>query len=164
MHKDLLEAQKLVYGPNGWVCEHLEQEMEGKEYGACRFQVNQQRVLFRVGKITPTKNGQFVTCWKRVGMQPILPYDEGDPIDLMIVSVRSSKHFGQFVFSKKVLCEKGILSIHGQGGKRAFRVYPPWDMPENQQAKKTQEWQMLYFYEISPCYCDPTRVQRLFSS
>ena len=38
-----------------------------------------------------------------------------------------------------------ILSVNGQGGKRGFRVYPKWDLPENKQAKQTQSWQVSYF-------------------
>ncbi|MDR0329875.1 MAG: MepB family protein [Rickettsia sp.] len=29
-----------------------------------------------------------------------------------------------------------------------MRVYPPWDIVINKQAKKTQAWQLEYFLEI----------------
>jgi hypothetical protein len=35
-----------------------------------------------------------------------------------------------------------------KGGKRAIRVYPPWDKAESRQAEKTQKWQLEYFVEI----------------
>ncbi|RYE38879.1 MAG: MepB domain containing protein, partial [Sphingobacteriales bacterium] len=38
-----------------------------------------------------------------------------------------------------------ILSGNGKNGKRGFRVYPPWDLTENSQARKTQQWQLEYF-------------------
>ena len=105
---------------------------------------------FRTAKTTPTKIGQFVTLWKRVEGGPIQPFDVADPFDLVVVSVRTLAHFGQFVFPKTVLYEQGIVSKDGNGGKRGIRVYPPWDKADNKQAKKTQQWQLLYFFEIYP--------------
>jgi len=43
------------------------------------------------------------------------------------------------------LLEYGIISKAGIGGKRAIRVYPGWDKPDSNQAKKTQAWQQYYF-------------------
>lgn len=40
------------------------------------------------------------------------------------------------------------MSKNGEGGKRAIRVYPPWDKTINQQAQKTQKWQLEYFLGI----------------
>ncbi len=164
IHKDLLEAQELAYTPSGLVGHSFLEEMESKEYGALDFQMNGHFVKFRVGKITEKKIGQFVTLWKRIGKGPILPYDMEDPLDLFVISVRSSKCFGQFVFPKSVLCQKGIVSKNGQGGKRAMRIYPPWDVAENSQAKNTQAWQLLYFFEMpSNGSMDIKRIQNLFS-
>ena len=138
-------------------------EKESEEYGAFTFEMNNQRICFRVAKTTPTKTGQFVTLWKRIGKGPILPFDMADTIDLFIVSVRSAKHFGQFVFPKEILCEKGIVSKNGKGGKRAIRVYPAWDIADNNQAKKTQAWQLKYFFEIQPSdRVDVARIKKLF--
>lgn len=159
-YSDLIEIQKLVYTPSGLISHSFVQEKESKAYGACDFAMKGHRIKFRVGKITPTKIGQFVTLWKRMGQGPILPYDMADPIDLFVVSVRKPGHLGQFVFPKSLLHEKGIVSKNGQGGKRAMRVYPSWDIAENRQAKHTQAWQLLYFFEIP---FDITRVQNLFS-
>ena len=39
------------------------------------------------------------------------------------------------------------MSRNGRGGKRAIRVYPPWDTTISQQARKTQKWQLEYFLE-----------------
>ncbi len=150
IHPDLLTAQKNAYEPSGLIIDKLTKEKESEEYGAFDFEMNLLRIKFRVAKITPTKFGQFVTLWKRIGNGPILPYDREDPIDLFVVSVHTLNHFGQFVFSKAILCEKGILSEEGKGGKRAMRVYPPWDITDNRQAKNTQSWQLLYFFEIHP--------------
>ncbi len=104
-------------------------------------------VISRVAKITPTKNGQFVTFWKRSFEGPIIPYDVSDPFDLLVVSVKNAEQCGRFVFPKDILVKQGVISSGTQEGKRAFRVYPPWDIPESKQAAKTQAWQLSYFFE-----------------
>lgn len=124
-------------------------ELESKEYDACRFTLNGRFVVCRNAKITPKKVGQFVTFWKRNGNGPIAPFDATDPIDFYVVNVRSEDNFGQFVFPKSVLIKKGIISTDKREGKRAFRVYPIWDIAKNKQAVRTQKWQLDYFYEVS---------------
>ncbi len=161
MYSDLLAAQKYAYEPSGFSCINLQQEAESQDYGACEFEMNNRRIKFRAAKITPTKGGQFVTLWKRIGTGPIMPFDLADPVDLFVVSVRSADHFGQFVFPKSVLYEKGFVSKEGKGRKRAMRVYPPWDIANSAQAKKTQAWQCMYFLHIQPTI-DIVTIQKLF--
>lgn len=163
VHPDLVAAQKLAYEPSGLIIDQFATEAESAEYGASEFKMNHRRMKFRIAKITPTKVGQFVTIWKRIGSGPIQPFDMDDPFDLLVISVRTPKHFGQFVFPKLLLCEQGIVSKDGKGGKRAIRVYPPWDVTDNTQAVKTQKWQSQYFFEIlSNGQIDIARVQKLF--
>jgi hypothetical protein len=164
VHSDLIAAKGLAYEPSGLTCTNLMKEAESEEYGAFVFEMNGQRIKFRVGKITPTKVGQFVTLWKRIGDGVILPHDLADPIDLFVISVRKADHFGQFVFPKAILFEKGILSHEGKEGKRAMRIYPPWDIVSSMQAKKTQAWQVKYFFEIpSNGSIQIQAIQRLFN-
>jgi hypothetical protein len=164
IHPDLLAIRDLVYQPNKFIYSQPHIEPECSEYGGYVFQLNNLRVRFRVAKTTPTKMGQFVTLWKRMGTSPIQPYDISDPVDLFIISTRQGNHFGQFVFPKSVLCEHDIISTLNKGGKRAIRVYPSWDNPTSKQAKNTQNWQLKYFLEIpqhKPIDC--ARVQSLYS-
>lgn len=77
-----------------------------------------------------------------------MPYDLADPVDFFIVSARYEEHFGQFIFPKTILFDKGILSKDRMGGKRAFRIYPPWDITDSRQAKASQTWQLKYFLDI----------------
>ena len=149
MHPDFLKAKELAFTPCGLVCTNYAKETESQEYGACVFEMNQRRIKFRVGKITPTKIGLFVTFWKRMGNGVIQPHELSDPFDFFVVSVRNKERFGQFVFPKKILLEKGIIAQGCKGGKRAMRIYPPWDITENHQAKNTQAWQLIYFFEIN---------------
>jgi hypothetical protein len=178
IHKDLLDAKEFLYAKCGFDCTLPIAESESKEYGAYTFKVNGLSILFRVAKITPTKTGQFVTLWKRHENGAIQPIDTSDHIDLFVISTRKESDWGQFVFPKSVLLEKGILSNsvqlpeHGaiisgtnHGGKRAIRVYPPWDKTTNKQAQKTQQWQLEYFIEIAKDNpIDLARAQMLFQS
>ena len=148
IHKDLIAAKKLVYNFSKFECSQPEIEVQNAEYGAYVFKLNALLIRFRVAKITPTKVGQFVTLWERIGDGPIQPYDISDPVDLFVISTRQGNNFGQFVFPKSILCDKHIVSNKGKGGKRAIRVYPPWDKPTSPQAQKTQAWQLKYFLDI----------------
>jgi hypothetical protein len=154
---DLIKAEKVVYKPCGFILSELVPEKESTEYDACDFilknksSVNssQKAVKFRTAKITPTKNGQFVTFWKRSDQGPIEPFDETDPIDLFIVSCTDGDNFGQFLFSKEIMVKHGLISKNKKSGKRAMRVYPPWVKTTSDQAKKTQKWQTLYFISMN---------------
>lgn len=163
IHPDLLATKDWVYKPNHFHCSIPQAEVDNAEYGAYQFTLQQRRIKFRVAKITPTKIGQFVTVWKRVGKQPIRPYDVLDPFDLLVISTRRGELFGQFVMPKSVLVQQGILSAAGKGGKRALRVYPPWDQTTSRQAQNTQHWQLRYFLEI-PHHkpLDKARLQMLY--
>jgi hypothetical protein len=136
-HPDLLLAEDLIYKPSGLILENLKTEDESANYGAAEFTIKNRSVKFRVGKITPTKIGQFVTFWKRIDNGPILPYGLNDPFDFLIISIRIENHFGQFIFPKAVLCKKSIISSGEKEGERALRIYPPWNKAGNFQSKKT---------------------------
>ncbi|WP_435880367.1 MepB family protein [Streptomyces nondiastaticus] len=47
---------------------------------------------------------------------------------------------GQFVFPIDALRRHGVASVDGSGGKRAFRVYPPWVTTTNRQAGRSDGW------------------------
>jgi hypothetical protein len=148
IHQDLLAAKELIFDKYNYECSLPIKEAESSEYGAYTFEVNTLSVKFRTAKITPTKIGQFVTLWKRIDKGPIQPFDFTDSIDLFIISTRKDNRLGQFVFPKSILCEQGIISTNNKEGKRAIRVYPPWDETLSKQAQKTQKWQLDYFLEI----------------
>lgn len=144
----LAETQALVFTPCGLELTNLIAEKESAAYSAYKFKLGHLKILFRVAKTTPTKIGQFVTLWKRFDKGPIQPYDLSDEFDFVVINTKTENHFGQFVFPKSVLSEQGILTTNLKEGKRAFRVYPPWEKPDSKQALKTQKWQSLHFLEI----------------
>ena len=145
---DLQLAEKLLYNECGFQLQNLIWNSENANYAACSFELNTYKIQFRVANITPTKIGQFVAIWKRNNNGITVPFDVADSLDFMIISIRDSENFGQFIFPKSVLVSHGIISQNEKGGKRGIRVYAPWDKPENKQAMKTQAWQVNYFVEI----------------
>lgn len=164
LHNDFEIIQDLIYKPLNFCCSAMVCEPESSAYGACAFKLNTSNIRFRVAKITPTKTGQFVTLWKRVGKRPIEPFDELDAIDFFVICVRDKNNFGHFVFPNSVLVKQNIVSKNGQGGKRGVRIYPPWYRVLNSQAKKTQEWQLDYFLDMSTKHLvDYTQAKLLYS-
>ncbi|MFH7018219.1 MepB family protein [Flavobacterium sp. FlaQc-47] len=148
--KDLITVKELVYDCCNFNATEPQREAESADYDAYHFQINEKNICYRAAKITPTKTGQFVTLWKRNVMGIIAPFDFLDTIDFVIVNVRKNNLLGQFIFPKNILLEKGIFSTEFKEGKRATRIYPPWDETTNKQAQKTQQWQLNYFYNINP--------------
>ena len=147
-HDDLKTAKKLVYDQCNFDFKNLKWNTESSEYAACTFEIDGKKTQHRVAKITPTKNGQFVTIWKRNQNGITEPFDINDAIDFIIITARSGDILGQFIFPTSVLANKGIITQNGKTGKRGIRVYPPWDKPESKQAEKTQNWQLDYFLTI----------------
>lgn len=160
-HPDLVLAENYFYKQSELFLQNLKIEDESADYGASEFTIMNRMIKFRVGKITPTKVGQFVTFWKRIGKGQIAPYELTDSFDVLVVSVRHKSYLGQFIFPKNVLCEKGIVSSSGKEGKRAMRIYPPWDKADNSQAKKTQAWQLPYFIQFTEDHFDTLRLKYL---
>ncbi|WP_327703325.1 MepB family protein [Streptomyces decoyicus] len=148
LHEDLRAARTRVYDRCGFLCSRPVPEAESAEYAAHEFTLDGSRVRFRVAKTTPTKAGQFVTVWKRRPGGPIQPFDAEDPVDLFVISSRQDQQFGHFVFPREVLAERGIVSRNGSGGKRAFRIYPPWVETASRQARSAQAWQVDHFLPI----------------
>ncbi|GGN56208.1 hypothetical protein GCM10012285_50640 [Streptomyces kronopolitis] len=163
LHGELLAAKASVYDPCGFVCSRPVPEAESAEYAAHEFTLDGLSVRFRVGKTTPTKVGQFVTVWKRSPGGPIQPFDSTDPVDLFVISTRDGGRYGHFVFPREVLCQRGIVSRDGSGGKRAFRLYPPWVETTSRQARSTQAWQVKFFLPIlEDGSVDTTRARALY--
>jgi len=147
-HSDLKLAKELIYDKCGFDLTNLKQNIESKEYGACTFELNGKRIQQRVSKITPKKTGQFVSIWKRNKEGITEPFDISDDFDFIIITSKNGDNFGQFIFLKSVLADKGIITRNNKKGKRGIRVYPPWDIVTNKQAVETQSWQTKYFLTI----------------
>ncbi|WP_417939843.1 MepB family protein [Flavobacterium sp. RS13.1] len=159
---DLIRAKEQFFDLCDLTCTEPHPEAESAEYSAYHFEINNKKICYRKAKITPTKTGQFVTLWKRNLSGIIEPFDYLDLIDFVIISVQRENNFGQFIFPKAVLLEKGIFSTSTKEGKRAMRVYPPWDLTTSKQAQKTQQWQLDYFLEISENDFNVSGAKKIF--
>ena len=134
-----------IYKSCSFTISNFEIEPEGSAYEASRFELNESRVIFRTAKLTPKKTGQFVTFWNRNPEGVTQPFCETDPFDFYVINVCKNELMGQFVIPKAIGITKGLVSTKTKEGKRGFRVYPPWDVAVNAQAKRTQAWQLQYF-------------------
>lgn len=145
--ESLIKAINNVYMPARCkLSNHIEKELESREYDAYRLKINDKHILFRNAKITPTKVGQFVTLWKRSEeTKKITPIDFNDNVDIVIIAIIAPEGEGQFIFNKHLLYKKNIFSGHNKEGKRAIRVYPPWCEVKSTQAIRTKKWQEKYF-------------------
>lgn len=160
---DLLNSKEKVFDLMDFELNDLRKENESEEYSAFRFSLNHKKICYREAKITPTKTGQFVTLWKRNQTGIIEPFDYSDAIDFVIVSVRKEENWGQFIFPKSILLEKGIFSTEKKEGIRATRVYPPWDETSSKQAQKTQKWQLDYFFNFCNIEIDSDTLKKIFA-
>jgi len=139
-----LDVIESLYFPLGWDLKKITEESQNNDYGGYLFELKDWQVRFRIAKITPKKNGQFVAFWyKEAGKN--LPYHYENSPDFLVVYTETPKNTGHFVFPKECLKKYGILSTKEQTGKMAMRVYPPWDQPMTPQALATQKWQAPYF-------------------
>jgi hypothetical protein len=162
-NNDFLIVKNYIYD-NYFKLSDLLIDKESIEYAACSFKINGQYVISRSSKITPKKTGQFVTLWKRINNGPIEPFNSSDDIDFFVVNVSSETNLGQFIFPKSALIKQGVISTNIKEGKRAIRVYPPWDIPTSKQAIKTQKWQLNYFLPININKdIDINKVKELYS-
>jgi hypothetical protein len=138
-----------MYAKCGLKIENFSPEDESSEYYAHTFTIKDKKGLFRIAKKTPTKSGWFVTIWKRGSDNIIAPYDASDPINFVVIAVSDSNNVGEFIFPKAILAKKNIFSANGKEGKRAIRIYAPWDKTTSAQAAKTQKWQNQFFVDIT---------------
>lgn len=161
MDDTLMQIKAKVYDNCSMEINNFKLESESQDYSACKYILNGFTIISRNAKITPKKVGQFVTFWKRSRNGTIEPFNIEDKFDFFSINVQNESRIGQFVFPKSVLIDKRIISSLDTDGKRGFRVYPIWDKVQSKQAKKTQEWQLKYFYEITETL-DLRQVVNLF--
>lgn len=159
---DLLQIQELCSNHN-LELSLLTKENESDEYSAYRFEIQNKKICYREAKITPTKTGQFVTLWKRNQTGIIEPFDDSDPINFVMISIRKDENWGMFIFPKQTLVAKGIFSTKTKEGIRATRVYPTWDETSSKQAQKTQKWQLDYFLSLDKDSFNLNQLQELLS-
>ncbi|WP_198329953.1 MepB family protein, partial [Psychrobacter cibarius] len=66
-----------------------------------------------------------------------------------------------YIKSLCYFCKRSnILQSHFTKGKMGIRVYPSWDKPTSNTAKKTQNWQLDYFFVVTGTNILPTEKIR----
>lgn len=139
----------IIYKPNELIITNLKEEQQNAEYAGCLFKLNNKTIRFRVSKITPNKIGQFVSFWEKGDNLKNQAFTYDAAPDLLVITCIDDNKLGQFIFSKEILLKEKILKTQSQKGKMAMRIYPLWDTPVSNQAKKSQMWQLQYFVDLS---------------
>lgn len=138
----------------------LDPVVENSKYEALNFSLNNRRIVYRKGNVTPDRPGAFLSVWQR----PALETDNGnkpiplksDELDYLFIQVEDESDQGLFIFPVATLKEKGIVSSATKKGKTGFRVFPPWSQDRgvvgtkvfSESGKKTQRWQLPYFIGV----------------
>lgn len=149
MTRELSRIENTILKPNGIKISNIMADTGSEEYCGHHFLLGGLKVKFRKAKITPKKAGQFVTLWKRNNKQQTEPFSINDDFDLYMIAAERENRSGFFLFPKHILGDKQILTTGDKEGKRGFRVYTAWDLPENKQAVTTKTWQVMYFIDIT---------------
>jgi len=139
---------KSIQQNNSGKFSNLKTQTEAKDYFGFEYTYKNKNYVQRTAKITPKKMGLFVTLWKRGSDGHSQPYDKSDHYDFVVIICKSKKLNGMFLFPKKILLKRKILSNKNKSidGKRGFRLYPPWDTPRSKQVLSTQKWQLEFFF------------------
>ena len=118
-------------------------------YSGYSFRIGKRNVKFRKAKVTPKKNGQFVALWKRNNEKQTIPYGVDDNFDFYMIAAEQQHRSGFFLFPQYILGEKQILTTEDREGKRGFRLYTDWDIPQSKQSRQTKNWQTGYFIDVT---------------
>ncbi|MBS9777225.1 MAG: MepB family protein [Gammaproteobacteria bacterium] len=148
MNETLSKINTEIYKKCSFEISNYQTEEESQAYFACQFDLNNKKIICRTAKTTPKKLGQFVTFWKRDKNNITIPYEENDDFDFLVINVQTDESIGQFVLPKSELSKRGIITTTKEG-KRGFRVYPKSVVVQSKQAKRTQEWQLNFYYQLS---------------
>ena len=149
MNEELRKLENTLLKNIDFEISAITQDTECEEYFGYNFRLQQLNIKYRKAKVTPKKNGLFVTLWKRNIKGQTEPFNHNDPFNFYIIAAEHSERFGYFIFPKLLLTEKQILTSDSGEGKRGFRIYPAWDISLNKQAEKTQQWQSEYFIDMA---------------
>ncbi|PGE65303.1 mep operon protein MepB [Bacillus wiedmannii] len=143
------KLNNIIYKPNKLIITNLKEEKQNAEYAGCLFHLNHKSIRFRISKITPNKIGQFVSFWEKDDHMQNQAFSYDAAPGLLVITCIDDNKLGQFIFPKEILLKEKILKTQSQIGKMAMRVYPIWDIPVSNQAKKSQMWQLQYFVDLS---------------
>ena len=145
MITELSQLEALFLKSNQLHISKIEQDLTCIDYLGHDFKIGAASVKFRKAKLTPKKNGLFVTLWKRNTAGTTAPFSVEDLFDFYIISAEEAGQRGFYLFPKAALAKHKILTRNDNEGKRGFRIYPTWCVVQSKQAEQTQRWQNAYF-------------------
>lgn len=122
-------------------------EVDNDAYGGELLETSRGAMRLRTGKVTPTKPGFFVTVWRRAEGGKTEPFPSDSGVNFLVITVQDQQGSGMFIFPTTALVIHGIVSVNGNGGKRGFRLYPPWLLNLNPTAARSQKWQTKFFVD-----------------
>lgn len=140
IHPDVVLAASTLGVPVGT----LRPEADNGDYGAATGLFDGRVTRFRVARVTPRYPGLFVAAWRRAADGGTEPFAADDQQRLVVV-VREGESRGFFDFPTSALVDLGAVSVEGRGGKRGFRLYPPWSTAPNRRAELAQARQCAHF-------------------
>ncbi|KAB2480230.1 MepB protein [Staphylococcus arlettae] len=140
---------------------NFERERWNNDYEALNFSVSKQRIKSRLAKKTPKKAGYFVALWHKNEFAKNIPFNEADFDDKLVINIIDNQYKGQFIFTKEILIDKGIITTNAHKGKMSFRLYPLWCEDLNKSATNTQQWQLPYFIDMTNGY-DAMKINKLY--
>ena len=155
MIKELRQLEALFLKSDQLQITNIERDSSYVDYIGHDFKIGSVSVKFRKAKLTPKKNGLFVTLWKRNSAGITTPFNVEDFVDFCIIFAEEAGQQGFYLFPKATLAKHKILTHNGNEGKRGFRVYPSWCVVQSKQAEQTQRWQNAYFINCT----NPTSAQ-----
>lgn len=142
-------VEQVLFSPLQLKVTRIEHDPEAAEYWGYNITLGGANIKFRKAKITPKKQGMFVTLWRRNMHLQTEPFRLADDFNHYIILTETDEYQGLFIFPKAVLAQHQILTTATKEGKRGFRIYPPQVEVHNPQARKTQAWQAPYFVDLS---------------
>lgn len=135
--------------PAGLAVTELAAEPEAAGYEGAVVRIGSRQLRVRSARITPKKNGLFVAIWIRRADGTSGPVPHDDASDGLLILVAEGQERGAFLIP--AVAPLGLRELaDGTGGKRGFRLYPPWTTPESPQAARSQRAQVPYFVPQGP--------------
>ena len=141
MITELSQLEALFLKSNQLHILKIEQDLTCIDYLGHDFKIGAASVKFRKAKLTPKKNGLFVTLWKRNAKGITTPFNIEDNFDFYLLFAEEAGQRGFYLFPKGALAKHKILTHNDNEGKRGFRIYPSWCVPKSKQAEQTKRWQ-----------------------
>jgi hypothetical protein len=159
--ESLILVKNIIRNNFDVLIDDIVEEKQNLEYEGFTFSIEKKRFRSRKAKKTPKKKGYFVAFWEKNSNNINKPYDEETSPEILVINVIDNEKIGQFIFPKKILVNKKILTSVNSKGKMAIRIYPSWCDNLNHNAVSTQKWQLDYFIDLSNQY-NQHKLEKLY--